>query len=107
MLQKPLPSCIIPGLYEFPQTIILFTHLCVVAAIQDTLRKQSGACVGDDNSNVRTSQKYLLPCMLPVVKNIITRFLPLCPVSVFVVRYSDDCTATKRHILLTTGARLR
>ena len=31
-----------------------------------------------------------MPCMLPVVKNI-TRFLPLSPVSVFVVRFSDDC----------------
>ena len=54
------------------------------------MSKQSGACVGDDKSDVHTSQKYLMPCMLPVVKNI-TRFLPLSPVSVFVMRFSDDC----------------
>jgi hypothetical protein len=90
MLQKPLSSCFIPGIYEFPQAITLFTHLRVVAAIQDPGNKQSGACVGDDNSDVLTGQKYLMPCMLPVVKNI-TRFLPLSPVSVFVVRFSDDC----------------
>ena len=90
MLQKPLSSCYIPGIYEFPQAITLFTHLRVVAAIQDPGNRQSGACVGDDNSSVHTGQKYLMPCMLPVVKNI-TRFLPLSPVSVFVVRFSDDC----------------
>ena len=90
MLQKPLSSCFIPGIYEFPHAITLFIHLRVVAAIEDPGNKQSGACVGDDNSDVLTGQKYLMPCMLPVVKNI-TRFLPLSPVSVFVVRFSDDC----------------
>ena len=96
MLQhESLSSCFVPGLYESHHAIKLFTHLCVLAplsesdpALQDREVKHSNKPALEPN--ISSTRKFLMPCMLPDLKDI-SKFLPKSLVATFVVRFSNDC----------------
>ena len=92
--EEPLSSCFVPGIYESAQAVRLFTHLCIIAKIKD---EESGKHTHTRDESITTERKrcpvkrkYLMPCMLPIEKNI-GKFLPQSPAAVFVVRFKDDC----------------
>ena len=92
--EEPLSSCFVSGIYESSQALRLFTHLSIIAEIKD---EESGkqSLTGDQSMTTEqkrcpVKRKYLMPCMLPMVKNI-DKFLPESPAAVFVVRFKDDC----------------
>ena len=97
LTHEPLSSCFVPGIYESVHAIKLFTHLRVIAVINEDECDNHAheLCFSQDiaaNLEGMSSgkQKFLMPCMLPIEKNV-ARFLPQSPVSQFVVRFNDDC----------------
>ena len=89
-----LSTLFIPNLYQIQHAIKLFTHLCVIAPLRDGKSQTEGQKGRNADQltpkAVSTShQKYLMPCLLKDLTDI-RRFLPLSPVAVFVVHFSDD-----------------
>ena len=87
---EPLSSCFVRGVYESQQAIALFTHLSVIAPLREENPQIRDKISENDGKTTSVQQKYLMPCMLPDLKNI-ANILPRSPVEVFIVRFSDDC----------------
>ena len=92
LTEEPMSSCFVPGIYESDQAIALFTHLCVIAEINDDDYYNHEFSSSSDSAADLTSteRKFLMPCMLPIV-NRIGRFLPRSAASQLVVRFNNDC----------------
>ena len=88
--REPLSSCFVPGVYESQQAIALFTHLSVIAPLREDNPQIRDKISEKDGKTSSVQQKYLMPCMLPDLKNI-ANILPRSPVEIFIVRFSDDC----------------
>ena len=91
MLHHQPLSCFVPGVYESEQAIALFTHLSVIAPFKEENPQIRDKISENDGKTTSVQKKYLMPCMLPDLKNI-ANILPRSPVEVFIVRFSDDCT---------------
>jgi len=95
MLQhESLSTLFVSNLYQIQHAIKLFTHLCVIAPLNDRFcfEGQHSKDAGQPTSKVSSTsnQRYLMPCLLKDLTDI-KRFLPQSSVAVFVVRFSDDC----------------
>ena len=96
MLQhESLSECFIPDFYLPQHAIKLFTHLCVIAPLKDSVAQLQGQQSQDADQpkpkeSSTISQRYLMPCLLRDLTNI-KKFLPRSSVAVFVVHFSDNC----------------
>ena len=95
LTKEPLSSCLVPGIYESVHAITLFKHLRVIAVINEDECDNHELSFFNDKAAKPVSisfrkQRFLMPCMLPIEKNV-ARCLPQSPVSKFVVRFNNDC----------------
>ena len=98
MLQhKIFNKCFIPNLYQPHQVITLFTHLRIIAPLDDSNTsddkpqpKPQSQVSAQPTPQPSSSKRYLMPCLLPDVTDFIS-VLPTSLVAVFVVHFKDDC----------------